>query len=128
MKGVSIWEPTGPAGAMTIAADHPRLDPDLADRVVEYLTQGHVLVRISDWGDDVLAPGQGLVGRSILTDGEWVWDESLIYYVARHRLSPGQEFLDYLTRRDFVPRVPTASELEAVREILRRSTPGYAGA
>lgn len=121
VKGVSIWRQSGPEAAPVIATDRPRLDAETAARVVAYLEQGTVLVRISGWRDDVLAPGAGRVGMSISTDGGWIWDASLRYYVEHHLLSPGTEFLDYLSARNFAPRHPSVAEIAEARATLRRT-------
>ena len=45
------------------------------------------------------------------TDGEWIWDESLLYYVQNYQLAPPEEFLTYLRARNYEPRMPSTSEI-----------------
>ncbi|CAM3804919.1 hypothetical protein [Smaragdicoccus niigatensis] len=115
MRHASIWT-IGPDGLPRIATDHPRIDAATARRVVDYLRAGRVVVATTARVRDVLDSSVlALVGLSTRCDNEWSWDDTLLYYVENHLLSPGQEFLDYLTQRTFTPNPPSA---EAVAHVL----------
>lgn len=119
MRGVAIWDGLTD-GRPWIADDHPRLDPDRAEHVVDYLTRsGAMILRVALWDTDRLDPDAApRVGMSTYTDGEWWWDGSLPYYVRQHRLSPGTEFLDYLAERRYETRHPSEDDLANAREHL----------
>ena len=50
------------------------------------------------------------------TDGEWIWNDSLTYFVKKYRIASADDFMRYLRRRDFEPRRPTEAEIKAAWE------------
>lgn len=68
--------------------------PELAIRLVTYLTAGKVLAAIPTPGVDVLDPTrQGVPAPHLLTDGRWIWPADLAYYVEIYRVEVPEEFL-----------------------------------
>ncbi|MEV6799483.1 hypothetical protein AB0M91_14205 [Micromonospora rifamycinica] len=75
--------------------DHLALHPlPDADRVVEYLRDGHGLIDVMGAELDALGSGQHLVGgASVMTDGEWLWRDDLQFYVATYHACLPEGFL-----------------------------------
>ena len=53
------------------------------------------------------------------TDGEWIWNDSLTYFVKKYRIASADDFMRYLRRRDFEPRRPTEAEIKAAWEAIQ---------
>lgn len=80
-------------------------DRDEAARLIGYLLDADVLVRLTD--DPVPDPidpdhGQPVPGI-VRTDGVWVWPDAVAYLLANHHLAPDPDFLAYLRSRTGPP-------------------------
>lgn len=106
-KQLTVWD-DGPGGLRTDIG--PFEDDDLAD-IVGYLRAGRVLIRVSELLPDPLSADRPRVPVSLRTDGVWMWDDAVGYFLANHRLAPDPSFLDYVRERNYVPRVPSAAEV-----------------
>ncbi len=53
------------------------------------------------------------------TDGSWIWDASVAYYLEAHDLPPEPEFLAYLRGRNFTYVAPTEEQITAAADALR---------
>jgi hypothetical protein len=98
----------------------PRLSPAEASRVVGYLRSGTLILDSGVRQADRFEPARGEpIGGALRTDGSWVWDEAVEYYIENYGVSPGRAFLDYLAARDYQARRPTSDEIDAaVRSVL----------
>lgn len=123
-KVVSPWK-EGATPSEEWQLDDSRLPLTEADaeKVAAYLRSGGVIFRNTEKIPDPLGNASALVvPLSLLTDGEWIWNESLTYFVATHRFCPSDEFMSYLRQRDFEPRVPSAEQVaEALAAIQEDS-------
>jgi hypothetical protein len=119
MRFLSVFDPTN-RDQPTIRKDHPRLSGSELEAVLRYLDAGVMVLRTTAMEKDLLDPTAELGPRmSSFTDGEWIWDESVPFYVEKHGLSPGADFLNYCVARSWIPRKPTQDEKnEALRLIL----------
>lgn len=120
-KVVSPWRTDQLLGDELIL-DYTRsqLSDDEADKVVSYLRSGHVVFRNTEKLVDPLGDTESLVvPLSLLTDGEWIWEESLTYFVAEHNFCPPDHFMSYLRERNFEPRTPSREQAAAVSEALQ---------
>ncbi|ETA03049.1 hypothetical protein CcI156_02950 [Frankia sp. CcI156] len=85
-----------------------------------YLRQGAVIMRAAGLDVDQLDESrEKRVPIALLTDGEWVWDASIAYYLEEHDLPPEPAFLDYLRGRDFTYVAPTEEQVSAAAAALR---------
>jgi hypothetical protein len=91
----------GDDGAPFFAAGRPQL-ADI-DRVVvaDLLNRGTLLMATTARLDDVLAAGPVGSGRSRVpvsfrTDGTWVWNDAISYYVREHGVAPVAGLLEHL--------------------------------
>jgi len=128
MRVARLYDGVTPDGFPLIAPDRPRID-DAAERtrVVRFL-EGGAFVRGTTWRDaDRLDPTRGdVVPVVTLTDGEWVWNLGLAYYVAEHGISPEPAFLEHMAEHDFRCPQPEPSRVGEALAMLdaRRRTPG----
>lgn len=66
-------------------AERGALPDDVRGVVADYLDAGGVVIATSERADDVLRPERrDVCGRSILTDGSYVWPQELGYYVREY--------------------------------------------
>ena len=122
MKGISIYSEHYPESWMRSTAgairdDHPRLDVELAQKLVIYLDEAAVVLattgRIADKFD--LSKGS-VVNISIFTDGVYYWDDSFRYYIHTYHLSPGEEFINHCEGRGFEIGVVPDETIDQIRQ------------
>ena len=93
-------------------------DPELKRTVLAYLHSGLAFLRASGLTADRLDPANGRVVPLIyMTDGEWIWSGSDIYYLERHGVLPKAEFLAHMAAHGY--KAPPVS-MEAGREAERQ--------
>ena len=134
MKSISIYSEHYPESWVrstggAIRDDHPRLDVELAQKLVIYLDEAAVVLattgRIADKFD--LSKGS-VVNISIFTDGVYYWDDSFryyihtyyihTYYIHTYHLSPGEEFINHCERRRFKMNVVADETIDPIRQQL----------
>ena len=96
-------------------------DPEVKRKVLRYLHSGMAFLRASGLMEDELDPSNGkVVPLNYMTDGEWIWSGSDIYYLERHGILPPAAFLEHMAARRYkAPRVSEGAVMEAER-LLRR--------
>jgi hypothetical protein len=86
------------------AADHPRLEGPDGERVLAYLRSAELVFDTPGSMDDVLDAGRvAAVPIGFRSDGEWVWPDSLAYYLKRHGLAPEPDLLQHVLARTSPP-------------------------
>jgi len=113
---------TGPA----FAEDHPVItDPETVAALVERLEAGSMVLATPTLMDDVVDPTRGAaVPMGFMTDGEWIWTETVIYYLREYGISPAEALLEHLiVTEDGAPRTATPEELEAAVAFLIEPRP-----
>jgi hypothetical protein len=80
-----------------------RLLEDEREALSDYLAQAPVAVRVAGREPDPLsADSFPRVPMNTYTDGEWVWQGELLYYVRNYGFAPDSpEFLEYCRARRF---------------------------
>jgi hypothetical protein len=62
------------------------------ERLLAYLRGGHAVLTTTATMDDILDPAAGaVVPTSFRTDGEWIWTDTVEYYLNQHGLAPDAE-------------------------------------
>jgi hypothetical protein len=62
------------------------------ERLLTYLRGGHAVLTTTATMEDILDPEAGpVVPTSFRTDGEWIWTDTVEYYLSRHGLAPDAE-------------------------------------
>ncbi len=117
MRMATVWDEIDDNGMPVIAAGHPRVGPEEQRQFLDYLSAATVLMRTPSLAQDVADPGKGqCVPQYFATDGDFVWDGALVYYLKTYALSPDPEFVAYLRER--VPGRPEAVDEEHVQRAL----------
>ena len=123
---VELWPKTAntPLGSIKkyVQADRAR-DADLIRR---YLSSGETIISMMSVDVDVIeGTTEILGGSSVLTDGVWVWRESLAYYYHRYNLRLPPDFIQAVRGLKYqVPPVLDQRGAEfskELRKILRPS-------
>jgi hypothetical protein len=113
-----------PQGGPYFAPDHPRVEGAERDRMLGYLAAAEVLLEGFGALDDLLDPAAtGAVPVTFRSDGEWIWTESVAYYLERHGLAPEPELWTHLLAVAGPP--PALSPLQTHRalEVLTAPDP-----
>ncbi|MHB8717493.1 MAG: hypothetical protein ACYDAC_01185 [Candidatus Dormibacteria bacterium] len=121
LRRVSLWDRIDDRGAPAVLPDHPTLTEDEATKIARYLERGAVVLASPERMPDVLDSSAGplAVRHGARTDGDWVWDELLAYYVSRYHLAPLEPFLSHVRSRNYrAPRVSRARVAEALRLLI----------
>jgi hypothetical protein len=94
-----------------------RLPADVRSRVVQYLKGG------TRWGwhspciwYDPLDSSHVEGGLALLTDGRWVWPNTLVYFVERYAVDLPGEFLDHMAANEWAPPELDQEELARLQQ------------
>jgi len=92
-------------------------DPARRDRLAGYLRGGHPVLMTTMRMNDVVDPAAGpAVPASFRTDGEWIWTDSVEYYLSRHGLAPDAELTAHIEAQiDRGQTVPDTDRDTAIR-------------
>ncbi|MCM3266488.1 hypothetical protein M3765_21205 [Streptomyces thermoviolaceus] len=93
-----------------------------ADEIGAYLRDGHPVFCAMGAVEDVLRPGEFLLGgASLFTDGEWLWRGDLWHYVRSHGVTLPEEFLERVRARGYkVPAIGRSRLLEVSDYVQER--------
>jgi hypothetical protein len=70
------------------------------DRLLEYLTSGSSVLHTTARSHDVIDSAAGqVVPTSFRTDGEWIWTDTVAYYLEQHGLAPDEELAAHIEAR-----------------------------
>jgi hypothetical protein len=96
------WVTFGLAGRSDLEAGSLRTataaEPgNFEELLATYLEQGSVLVAANGpWYDDAMdASSMGVVAPDVLTDGDWIWQKGLAYYLRRYHLRLSRDFVGH---------------------------------
>lgn len=92
------------------------------DPLRQYLENAPIVLASRDDEQDQLDPERALsVPGTWHTDGTWLWQGAVAYYLAQYGVPPQGEFLEHVRERDFTLReVDDATRDAAVSELLDR--------
>lgn len=98
---------------------HPRLSPAERDRPLAYLAAGTALLMTTATEPDFVEPKRGeVVPMNFRTDGTWVWNDALAYYLAEYGFAPEQDFLAAMEAAGWTCPTPDAEVVERALEEL----------
>lgn len=102
---------------------HPVLtDPVETARLLRRLRAGVPLLTTGTTMPDVLDPDRpALVPLTFRTDGEWIWTDTITYYLEQHALAPEPGLLAHLSSSAPHPAQPSDVALHRVLSFLYRS-------
>lgn len=117
-----VFDGVDEAGNPFFRSDHDHVEPSLRQRLLDYLSAGPVVLGTDALMQDVLdsarPPGVGLNFR---TDGTWIWNDAVRYYLERHQLAPDPELVAHVSATPAIPARLSRFELHCARNVL--STP-----
>jgi hypothetical protein len=98
-------------------ADRERIeDPAERERLLGFLTGGSVVLATDWYGDDPLDPTRRFaIQNAYRTDGVWVWNAAVEYFLRWHRIEPEPEFRRWIVDHGY--RADPIAD-EAVRRAL----------
>ena len=73
--------------------DGANIPDEMHQKIVRYLKSGVTLTWSPGFSEDLLSPGKIIGSDTTLSDGEWIWPNSLTYYVESYHIGLPQEFL-----------------------------------
>jgi hypothetical protein len=93
------------------------------ERLLTYLRGGHPVLTTMSSTTDILDPSAGsVVPGSFLTDGEWIWTDTVTYYLERHGMAPDVELIAHIERQfaagAVVPRTDRETAIRAGHFLL----------
>jgi|SRR5580658_5011386 hypothetical protein len=85
-----VFDFADPVAGPGFAPDHAVIDDQAErDRLLAYLRAGHPILMTTAGMTDILDPAAGaVVPTSFRTDGDWIWTDTVVYYLSRHSLAP----------------------------------------
>ncbi len=97
---------------------------DMAERrfAAEYLRGGAVVMMVGGLGLDVFEPERGEVAPlGSRTDGEWIWSDSVPFYLVEHGVAPEPELYRRVLENAYrCPPVPPERLVEATAALQER--------
>lgn len=99
--------------------NHPRLTPAERAEPLAYLAAGTALLMTTASEPDFVEPSRGeVVPMNFRTDGTWVWNDALAYYLAEYGLAPEPAFLAAMEAAGWVCPTPDIEVVERTLEEL----------
>jgi hypothetical protein len=98
-KSVGCFHDLGYEGAPTLADVRGKRSQNNQAQVVAYLKAGRVLVMSPGLVRDAFDRNTVAGSRSIRTDGEFAWPDSLAFYVERYSVELPKEFEKHMAER-----------------------------
>jgi hypothetical protein len=96
---------TGPG----FTPEHPRVDdPREREALLAYLDSGTPILVTPTLMNDVVDPARAaVVPTNFLTDGVWIWTDTVAYYLRQHGLAPEDGLLGHIRTQ-----APTAAPVD----------------
>lgn len=97
-----VFDAVDPELGPSFAPDHPVLqDPEEIERLLDYLDGSLPVMTTTALMADIVDPEHvEVVPLTFRTDGEWIWTDTISYYLSRYALAPEEELLAYLRSVD----------------------------
>jgi hypothetical protein len=113
-----VFDFADPGTGLGFAPDHPVID-DLDERgkLLGYLRSGHPVLTTTATMTDIVDPQAGdVVPTSFRTDGEWIWTDTVQYYLDHHGLAPDAYLTAHIAaQRDRGQLLPDTDQETAIR-------------
>lgn len=120
---VPVFDRMDPGRGPWFEPDHPRLDEQEREDLVDYLEAGVPLLVTDARMDDVLdRDGELVVPLSFRTDGRYVWSDAVAYYAHRYGLAPQEGLREHARRAGYRP--PEVDDVLLHRAVALLYAPG----
>lgn len=122
-----VFDPAGPDGRPRVEESRGRVtDADERRRLLGFLDGGTVVADAGVRDTDVLEPHRAAAVPIVFrTDGTWIWDEAVGYYLRWHQVPPEPDLLAHIRGRSYYAATVEGSVRETARAALRESGDGY---
>jgi hypothetical protein len=110
-----VFDGASPAGAPWFSPGRLRIpESSRRRRLANYLSAARLVIRAAGLVTDPMDPERGpVVPLGYRTDGTWVWQEAMAYYVLRHGVAPELELLCHIEARGY--RLPDEVSTDVAR-------------
>lgn len=119
IRFLDFWDDIAADGTPLLANDHPKIETSIADRVSQYLRSAPYVDRTTALGKDEISGEDAVVPQSLRSDGRWVWSDEVAYYVEKYKLSPGDDFLKYISSNPVAPSELSAEEHSKILGLIQ---------
>jgi hypothetical protein len=121
-----VFDGESPSGSPWFSPNRLRIvERERRERMASYLEGGRLVMRATGRAVDPLTPDKGrVVPLNYRTDGVWVWQEALAYYLRGHGVAPELALLCHIEERGI--RLPDSVPDEVVGQavaVAKRPTP-----
>lgn len=116
-----VFDAVDPLAGPSFDPEHPRIE-DLAEvvRLLDYLDGAVPVLASSATMVDILDPEHpSVVPLTFRTDGQWIWTDTVSYYLEEHLIAPEEGLLAHLRAADALPAVSDVA-LHRVMSFLQR--------
>jgi hypothetical protein len=113
-----VFDFADPVAGPGFAPDHPVIDdPVERGQLLTYLRGGHPVLTTTATMTDILDPQAGdVVPTTFRTDGEWIWTDTVQYYLDHHRLAPDARLTAHIeSQLDWGQLLPDTDQETAIR-------------
>jgi hypothetical protein len=121
-KIARVFDAVDPETGPGFAADHERIADDAdRERILGYLNAGSPVLISLGALDDVVEPDRGaIVPMGFYTDGTWIWNQAVTYYLEEYQLAPDAELLDHIRKAGAPPAAVDTVTLFRAMDVLTR--------
>ncbi|GAA4553184.1 hypothetical protein [Amycolatopsis samaneae] len=107
-----VFDVVDPVTGPGFAPEHPRIeDPEELRALLAYLASGTPILVTPSLLDDVLDPDRtAVVPTNFVTDGSWIWTDTVTYYLENHGLAPDPDLLGHIRAQGAVA-APVAADV-----------------
>jgi len=103
-----------------ITDTNSKVDEETARLLYDYLTDAYWVLSTGYLESDLLDSSKGrVVPISWVTDGQWLWNDEVGYYVKHYLLSPGREFIDHCKSNNWKPPKPHPDQIAEALDMLQ---------
>jgi SUKH-3 immunity protein of toxin-antitoxin system len=123
-----VFDPAGDDGRPRVEAARGRVtDVDERRRLLGFLEGGTVVADAGVRATDVLEPRRvAAVPVVARTDGTWIWDDAVAYYLRWHHVPPEPDLLAHIRDRGYHAASVSGGVREAARAAVAEASDGYA--
>lgn len=104
------------SGREFVDLSNPTLNPDEKEAILVILSYAKIIHSDCRLLRDMIEGSDEVVPYSVRSDGVWIWNDSLLYYLREHNVGLPAEFVDFYRDRGFEPLRNEIPEL-SVKEI-----------
>ncbi len=115
VRFAKVFGGMGAGGRPMVSPDGLINDPEERERLARYLSSGRRIHESEFLGTDLLGPArEPRVPANIWTDGTWVWEEAVLYYLVQYGVAPEPELRRHIQEREYQCPPVTDEQVEAV--------------